>query len=199
MSVLLAGAQLIFPYWVPQFINAMSAYRQYTGGAETTLDVLLTPLLGRIVGGCLILLLLVVCWRQRKSEPGSLAFTLMTSMVLAVTITAIPKVAPYNHLLLLPAVFFIVQGWVPFKALPRASQGLMTAAAIMLIWPWVASIALSVLYVFLPVEVVLRGWMAPLYTSVGMPAAVVALLIPNILAMIRQSPPHHKESGVRIA
>jgi hypothetical protein len=183
MAVFFAGSQLISPGWISRFVNALSAYRRYTGGAETSLDVLLTPFIGRIVGGLLVVMLLAVCWRIRNIKPGSSSFILMTSMVLAITVSTVSKVAPYNHLLLLPAVFFVLQRWVPFRVLPRSSRALMAIATIMLVWPWLASLVLTVLSVVLPIDIVLRGWMVPLYTSVGMPLAFVALLTPLVVSL----------------
>jgi len=60
-----------FPRWIPRFINALSAYRQYTGGAATSLECY-SPFAGHTLGVCHSILL-AMCWRLRKVEPGSSA------------------------------------------------------------------------------------------------------------------------------
>ena len=186
LSALMVGAELTYPGWIPRFIVALREYRQYTGGAETSLDTLLTPFLGCIVGALLILIVLALGWRLRKIEAGSSSFTLLIALVLAVTITAVPKVAPYNQLLLLPAVFFVAQQWVPLKDLPPASRALAVVAVFTLVGPWIASGTLMVLSAFLPMELILKGWMTPLYMSVSLPPAIVAILVPHAISLWNQ-------------
>ncbi|HSS99539.1 MAG TPA: glycosyltransferase family 87 protein [Terriglobales bacterium] len=186
MAALVLSAQFIYPGWIPRFINALREYRQYTGGAETSLDTLLTPLLGRIVAVLLILIVLTLCWRLRKSEPGSSSFSLLIALVLSVTITAIPKVAPYNQLLLLPAVLFVAHHWVSWKSLPPISKMITAIAAFIFFWPWIASATLMILSIFLPLDVILRGWMAPLYTSLSLPFVAIALLVSHAISLWRR-------------
>ena len=182
MALLFIAAQLVFPGWISSFLKGLSAYREYTGGAESSLEVLLTPLLGKVVAAVIAIAVLIICWCWRKAEAGSAQFTLLVSLVLAVTIAAVAKVAPYDHVLLLPAIFFMLQHWVPFKNITVSSRALIAVTTLMLIWPWLASLTLAIFSLFLPKEIILRGWMVPLYPSIGLPPAIMVLLIPRIIS-----------------
>src|SRR6202011_2011629 len=48
IAILLAASEYILPGWMGRFRDAVAAYRQYTGGAGSLLDVLATPVLGKI-------------------------------------------------------------------------------------------------------------------------------------------------------
>lgn len=183
MAGFFVGAEFIDAGWVPRFLNALSEYRQYTGGAETTLDTLLTPTLGPILAALLALSVLTLCWRLRKIEAGTSAFSLLTALVLAVAITALSKVAPYNQVLMLPAVLVVAQHWVPLKSLPLISRTLVAVGVFMLVWPWLASCGLMLLSLFLPLDLILRVWTAPLYTSLSMPLVVIAILVPHAISL----------------
>ncbi len=49
MAALLAASEYVLPGWMGRFREALSAYREYTQGASSVLEVLLTPLPGRIL------------------------------------------------------------------------------------------------------------------------------------------------------
>ena len=53
----------------------------------------------------------VTGWRLRRVSHQSDAFGIMLALVLAVTLVIVPTFAPYNQVLLLPAVFLIAAGW----------------------------------------------------------------------------------------
>ena len=48
-AIFLAASEYVLPGWFGQFREAVAAYRQYTGGAGSLLDVLATPALGKIL------------------------------------------------------------------------------------------------------------------------------------------------------
>lgn len=181
LAALFAGSELLLPGWFPRFLVGLAAYRQYTGGANSCLDVLVTPAVGHWLSVVVILATAVFCWRTRKFPSDSREFALATAMVLAITVVVVPMVAPYNQLLLLPAIFLILRDW---KSLYRSHGArLLTMVAVLtLVWPWLTAVALTVAWFFLRPEVVQRAWAVPLYTSVGMPLAVVTLLTPLLLA-----------------
>src|SRR5262249_23524557 len=54
MATLLIGAEFLLPGWIWRFRDALAAYAQYTGGLGSTLEVLITPLLGRFVAAVLV-------------------------------------------------------------------------------------------------------------------------------------------------
>jgi hypothetical protein len=176
MAMLVAGAEIVLPGWVGDFLTATRDYRRYTGG-KSLLDTLLSPALGRVAALAALLLLLAVAWRLlRRAEVGSHEFSLLLATALAVTLIVIPMFAPYNQLLLLPAVFLVARHWPEFW-----NQGVLSKAACVLTvaivgWPWLAALGLTLANMAMPAASVQRGWAIPLYTSLAIPLVLIVQL-----------------------
>ena len=110
-AIFLAASEYVLPGWIGQFRDAVAAYRQYTGGAGSLLDVLATPALGKILAAAAVIAVAVTGWYVRHASHDSVAFSTMLALVLAVTLVIVPTFAPYNQVLLLPAVFLIAASW----------------------------------------------------------------------------------------
>jgi hypothetical protein len=185
MAALLGGAEYLLPGWMTKFRQAIAAYRQYTGGAGSLLDVLVTPGWGRVISGLILLALAAVCWRLRRERADTVAFSLATAVVLAATVVIVPMVAPYNQLLLLPSIFLLIH-----HASLNWSRGRLTRLAyivsgLLVFWPWLATLCLSIAALILPPKLVQQAWAAPLYTSLGIPLAVlgaVALSLSDLVS-----------------
>ncbi|MGA8311537.1 MAG: hypothetical protein WB755_16010, partial [Terriglobales bacterium] len=93
----------------------------------------------------------------------------------AVTLVIVPTFAPYNQVLLLPAVFLIAASWRNLWGRSRLTRAACGVGGMFVIWPWLASSSLMVGSLFLPAAAVQRAWAAPLYTSLGIPLAVLGL------------------------
>jgi hypothetical protein len=178
-SVAIAGlvgaGQWVLPGWIGKFMAALAAYRQYTGGVSI-LENLLTPLGGMVLTVALLLILAVLGWKLRRAAAASPAFNLMLALVLAVTVVVIPTWAPYNQLLLLPALILLVRNWRRLTRFGRLTRLLYVLVAALIIWPWLATLYLSAVWFFQPASVVQHGWTLPLYTSLVIPFGVMALL-----------------------
>lgn len=175
MAVLLAASEYALPGWIGRFKQAVVAYRQYTGGAESVLDVLLTPVIGRAVALLVVLGLAVLCWRLRRVPSDSPAFRFMLGLVLAVTVMILPKAAPYNQVLLIPGILLVAQYWQVFWQ-NRLTRLVFLISGLLVFWPWIAAVALTIASVFLPPQLVQKAWALPIYTSLAIPVAIVALL-----------------------
>lgn len=180
MAVLLAASEILLPGWMGKFLVATKDYRHYAGGMSM-LDVLLSPLWGRIAAGIAIAATAAVGWRVRKESADSPAFTLALALVLAVTVIVIPMFAPYNYLLLLPAIMVIVRNWQTLANRSTASRIGLYLAAASVGWPWVVTIGMLIASPFLAPEVVQREWWLPLYTSARIPIPLLCLLPLSIL------------------
>lgn len=175
MAMLVGGAEIVLPGWIGDFLTATRDYRRYTGG-KSLLDTLLSPALGRVAALAALLLVLAVAWRLRRAEVGSHEFSLLLATALAVTLIVIPMFAPYNQLLLLPAVFLVARHWPEFW-----NQGVLSKAACVLTvaivgWPWLAALGLALANMAMPAASVQRGWAIPLYTSLGIPLVLIVQL-----------------------
>ena len=175
LACLIGAAEWVLPGWIGKFLAALTAYRQYTGGVSI-LQTLLTPMGGTIVIAALLVALVLLAWRLRRSPAGSSAFSLLLALALAITVLVIPTWAPYNQLLLLPALILLLRDWRRLIRLGRLPRLLYLLVAALVIWPWLATLYLSAAWYFQPASVVQRGWTLPLYTSLFIPFGIMALL-----------------------
>jgi len=176
MAIFLGASEYILPGWMREFRDAVAAYRQYTGGAGSLLDVLTTPWLGKILAAVAVLAVVVMGWKVRRASHDSEAFSTMLALVLAVTLVIVPSFAPYNQVLLLPAVFLITISWKDLwsrGSLTRVACGL---GLLVVGWPWLASCGLMLASRFVSPSSLQKAWTVPLYTSLGIPLVVLGLL-----------------------
>ena len=152
------------------------------------LEALLPPLLGKVLASLLVVLLIAVCWNTRQAPAGSHQFSGTLALVLAMTVTVMPMTAPYNQLLLLPAIYLIVRHHSLFQRKNPLLMIMSLIGTLLILWPWLAAGGLTLASFVLPSATVQKVWVLPLYTSLAIPPAVVVLLLPNILAVVRRSP-----------
>jgi Glycosyltransferase family 87 len=176
LIIVCGAAEYVLPGWLGSFRAAIAAYRQYTGSAESVLDVLVTPGWGRVLAGLAVVTLLMVGWRLRRVPIDSAAFRWMLVLTLAVTVMVVPKAAPYNQVLLLPGILLAGQQWKSLWAKNRVTHIIILISGFLILWPWLAAVALAAASLFLPNESVQKAWAVPLYTSLAIPVAVVVLL-----------------------
>jgi hypothetical protein len=174
-AIFLAASEYVLPGWTGQFRDAVAAYRQYTGGAGSLLDVLATPLLGKILAAAAMIAVAVTGWRARFASHDSVAFSTLFVLVLGVTLVIVPSFAPYNQILLLPAVFQIATSWKDLWRRNRLTRLACGLAVLIVFWPWLASCGLMLASRFLPASSVQRAWAVPLYTSLGIPLVLMGL------------------------
>jgi hypothetical protein len=177
ITVLVAGAELLLHGWIGEFRRASAAYYRYTGSGHSVLDIALTPLVGRAVSAVVGITLLVLVWRFRHATQQSLEFHWSLGLVLATTLVVIPMFAPYNQVLLVPAVILVVGKVHELWRSGRVVRFLIVAAAISVIWEWLAAGALVIAMAFLPGAIVQKAWAAPFYTSLAIPVTVLAVLL----------------------
>jgi hypothetical protein len=84
--------------------------------------------------------------------------------------------APYNQLLLLPAVFLIAQSWKQLWAKSGGSRAACSAAAVFVLWPWLVSLGLMLGSLFLAPATIERAWALPLWSSPAIPIAILGPL-----------------------
>jgi Glycosyltransferase family 87 len=176
LTTLLGAAQYILPGWISDFYNAVVAYRKYTAGAGSLLDTLITPGWGEVLSLMIMVALACICWRLRHEKADSFAFALVSSLVLAATVVIVPMVAPYNQALLLPGILLLVREGARIWSKNRLARFSCVAAALLVLWPWVATVSLALASIALPTASLESAWAVPLYTSLGIPLGILGLL-----------------------
>jgi hypothetical protein len=176
LAALTGGAEYLLPGWIGRFCDAVIAYRRYNQGADSVLDVLITPLWGKGLAVLIVLALVFVVWQRRRAAAGAWAHNQVTVMILAATVVVIPKAAPYNQVLLLPGLLLLWRQRHELWSKGLGRRAVVAICGLTVVWPWLAAVALLVGCLFLPAETIQRAWALPLYTSMAIPVAVLALL-----------------------
>lgn len=174
-GLLAGGGEYILPGWIERFTHAVTAYLDYTD-AGSPLEALTTHLIGKLLGILLVAGVAVICWRLRHSPEDSRDFRLVLALLLTTTLAVVPTLAPYNQLLLLPAVFLIAQSWKQLSGKSRGSQAALGVAAVFVLWPWMISLGLMLASLFLAQATVERAWALPLWSSPAIPIAILGPL-----------------------
>ncbi|MBZ5654731.1 MAG: DUF2029 domain-containing protein [Acidobacteriia bacterium] len=176
MAVLFTASEWVLPHWIPRFLQAVREYRHYTD-AVSVLDKLVPAPWGwlpRILAGAAAV---HVGWKNRWCAEEGPTFAATASLVLAVTVIIIPSYALYNQVMLLPALLILVRARHQIWIRNRLSRVVESVVAILLLWPWLASLVLAGLSFFLPLELVERAWAVPGWTVLSLPVGVAALAV----------------------
>lgn len=183
---LLMGASLaVWPHWIISWLNTLVAYHGYTT-PPLVKEILLDPLgsyasrFARLITAVLIVVALVLSWRNRRAALDSIQFWRTFSLLLAITTIAIlPGQAVYDHLILLPGILLLLRYWRELRASGRIQRILMTVGAIVLFWPWAAAFGLiAVRPLLTPQYFFSRAvFYLPIRTAASIPFAVLALLV----------------------
>ena len=176
LALLIGGGELVLPGWIARFRVAANAYLRYTGGGKSVLDLVLPSLLARILTAILVGALALWLWRMRRAQPGTAEFRWSLALVASVTLVVIPTYAPYNQLLLLPALML---AWVELPRIAHkgpAARLVLMLATVALLWPWIAAASLCLARFVVAGEATQRAWALPLYTSFYIPLTVLGVI-----------------------
>ena len=181
MLLLLGGAQVLLPGWLRMFFDAIRQYHQYTQNQSV-----LVVLFGSIVGHVLELVSLLacaVCLRNARREPAtSAAFGRSLGLVLALTVVIVPMFAPYNQVLLMPAILALLQSAIsPHPVLP-AIRLARILGGVFLVWPWIATLALSAACLWLTPELRQKIYLVPFFANFMLPVFIFGLALGDVWA-----------------
>ena len=176
LVILIGAGEYQLPGWIGRFRQAVAAYGEYTGGSRSLLDVLLTQSVGRVVAFAVILIVIYFCWKTRHEPQASSSFAISLALVLAATVVIIPTFAPYNQVLLLPAIFLIARSWKTLTRKSAIARVVLFVSAGLLLWPWITAVGLAAGSFVFPPNAVQQAWAMPLYTSLAIPLGVLAAL-----------------------
>jgi hypothetical protein len=181
MALLLAGAEILLPGWWRMFLDAIRQYHQYTQN-RSVMEVLLGSIAGRICDGLAILVAGFCLWPTRREQVSSARFGRAFALVMALTGVIVPMFAPYNQVLLLPAILLLVQDATASASPWPAMRFIRAAVAAALAWPWVVTLSLSVTRFWMTPERVQSFWQVPFYSTFALPVFVLVFAVLDLLA-----------------
>ncbi len=176
MLLLLAGAELVLPGWLRMFVHAMGQYRHYTK-SQSVLSDLFGLIAGAILwAGCIVASALYL-WKLRRQPASSAEFGRAVGLVMALTVIIVPMSALYNQVLLAPAILAMLRSESEGERILPAVRRARAVGCLMVVWPWIATIGLSLFYLWLTPELRQRVWPMPLYSSYMVPVFVFGLAL----------------------
>jgi hypothetical protein len=189
MALLLGGAEIILPGWWLMFAHALGQYQRYTQNQS----VLLVPW---EYSGIFVAAAVLACgfylWRLRGEPSAAEKFGMATALVLALTVLVVPMYAPYNQMLLVPAILVLVRDRASFTSRSGGVRFLYLTAAFALAWQWIASLSLSAAYLLGWRAWAISAWKVPFFATFSLPVFVFALIFLDVQAA--QRPPRVPES-----
>jgi len=187
MALLLAGAEIILPGWWRMFAEAIGQYQQYTQN-QSVLEVMLNQIVGPAASGTvgrmgaqvLAAIAVLACgpvlWKLRREPAAASGFGCATALALALTVLVVPMYAPYNQVLLLPAILLLVRERAAFISRLRSRRLAYFAGAFLVGWQWAASFCLTLIYCLASRDWALEGWKWPFFATFALPVWVFALI-----------------------
>lgn len=171
MVLLLCGAELLLPGWWRMFLAAIREYQQYTQ-SQSVLDFLFGPVLGKVLAAFAVLGCGLGVWPLRGEDATSSGFGKAFALVLALTVLIVPMYAPYNQVLLVPAILFLARDAAQSDSVSPAARLARLIGGLLLVWPWVATIGLSVASFWMSSGRRQSVWTLPFYSTFALPIFV---------------------------
>ncbi len=173
--LLLGGAELILPGWLRLFIQAIGQYHQYTQN-QSVLVWMFGPFVGRALEVLSVLACGMYVWKVRRYPASSPEFGTAFVLVMALTVVVVPMFAPYNQILLVPAILILVRhlAFGNEPVLPAIRLAGMVGG-LLLAWPWIATLLLSAASPWLNPELRNSVWPMPFYSNFVLPIFVFGL------------------------
>jgi Glycosyltransferase family 87 len=185
MLLLLGGAELLLPGWLRMFVEAIRQYHQYTQN-QSVLAWLFGSIAGRVLEVVSVALCAICIWPVRRAPATSLAFGRVCGLVLALTVLIVPMFAPYNQVLLAPAILALLRSEASRDPILPAVRLARIVGGVLLVWPWIATVGLSLAYAWLTPAFRERVWPMPFYSNFMVPVFLFGLAVLNSWG----SPPH---------
>jgi hypothetical protein len=176
MAILCAASEWYLPNWIFRFVQAVHRYQNYND-AVSILDKLLPAGWGLIPSAFAVAATAYIGWKNRRVAVDTPSFAAMTSLTLAVTVIVTPSYALYNEVILLSALLMLVRDRQLLWNQNLSSRVLLSLAAVLLLWQWLASIVLAGLSFVLPLRTFEAAWPVPLWTVHFLAVAVAGLVL----------------------
>jgi len=178
---LMAGSLWIRPHWIQEWIGVLLGYHRYA--MPPLIHVLLGSAFPKYTAAIIITILILVgvlvAWRNRRRPQDSIPFWFTFSLLLAITaITLLPGQAIYDHVILIPGILLVLRYRRELAGAGRVSRALLLAGALVVLWPWVSAFCLLIVRRWLTPETfyAIRIFALPMRTAASLPFAVLALI-----------------------
>jgi hypothetical protein len=182
LGLLLVASEFILPGWLGMFSQAVREYHRYTGN-QSVLDQLVDSTFGPWSGKILAALAVLACaaplWRLRSRPAADESFARALALVMALTVLIVPLYAPYNQVLLLPAILLLAREWRKLTFDSLAVRLVYALGVLVFGWPWLSSLLLTVIWMFSHTAA-MNGWKFPLYATFALPVLVFALTLVSL-------------------
>jgi len=176
MLLLLGGAQLLLPGWLRMFAEALGQYHRYTQN-QSVLVWSFGSIAGRILEAVSLLFCALCIWPVRRELASSAAFGRAFALVMALTVVIVPMFAPYNQVLLAPAILALLRSEISGDPILPAVRRARRVGGFLLVWPWIATVGLSLAYLWLTPAVRQRVWPMPFYSNFLVPVFIFGLAL----------------------
>lgn len=183
-TILFVGAELVLPGWILRFRMAIENYHRYTHNVSV-LGWISTPLVGNILAVMLVLSLASLCWPLLRADKDTMEFAACTALALSLAVLLVPMFAPYNQVLLFPAILLGVRYAAEFRRGKLATRLVYGVGAILMLWPWIAALGLMFGSLALAPRVIQSGWKLPFVTTLAIPMFVFGVTALHAVAIRR--------------
>jgi hypothetical protein len=180
MAWLLAGAEFVLPGWWRMFAHAIGQYHRYTQNHSVLDQLVPWGFAGKILSAVAVLACVFFLWKLRREPVDAVEFGRATALVLALTVLVVPMYAPYNQVLLLPAILTLVRDRTLFTSQSRGMRAGYLAGAFALAWQWIASLGLSGVYLLVSPAWARMGWTWPFFATFALPVLVFAMIFLDV-------------------
>ena len=177
MALLLFGAEIVLPGWWKMFAVALGQYHRYTQNASVLDQLVPWAFAGKILAGIAVFASAAVLWSLRTVAAGAREFGQATALVMALTVLVVPMYAPYNQVLLVPAILALLRESRLLDSHSRGFRFGYLAGAFALAWQWMASLTLCAIYLLASRALALEGWKWPFFSTFALPVLIFALIL----------------------
>jgi hypothetical protein len=186
MLALMGISEVLLPGWTREFADGVFAYQRYTGNFSIMV-LFLGKFCGPVASIAIAAGLAYVVWHTRHEPVASDRFRFTLCSVVTVTVVLLPTIYPTGQLLLLPAVFWLLQSFPAIWAKGYASRLAYVSAFSLIVWPWVGSLALMLGRLLVPAVMLRQFWIVPLSTLLLVPPAMLVMFVILTPAMFRDN------------
>ena len=186
LFVMVGAALAVWPHWIQSWTRVVLLYHGYNAPPLLT-EFLAWPLGRRTAGSVsqvlivgLLIVAAILAWRNRRAATDSLEFWFTLTLLLAITtIALLPGQALYDHVILLPGILLLASQWQQWSA-NWVLKTLLVIGVAMLVWPWIASLILIGLHLFLTHE---QFYSKPIFSLPLRMTAVFPFVVLGVLTL----------------